>query len=72
MLYSWVYYLHNHFSELEIIKYISFRAGIAALTAFLISIFIGGRIIRMLKKYKVSEDTTKTDSVRLRVLHSGK
>ncbi|GJQ57295.1 MAG: phospho-N-acetylmuramoyl-pentapeptide-transferase [Candidatus Scalindua sp.] len=72
MLYSWVYYLHNHFSGLEIIKYISFRAGLAALTAFLISIFIGGKIIKMLKKYKVSEDTTKTDSARLRELHSDK
>ncbi|MCP4412185.1 MAG: phospho-N-acetylmuramoyl-pentapeptide-transferase [Gammaproteobacteria bacterium] len=50
----------------------SFRAGLAALTAFLISLLIGAKVIKILKKYKVSEDTSKTDSEELKDLHSYK
>jgi len=56
----------------ELIKYISFRAGLAAITAFLISLLIGSQVIKILKRYKVSEDTTKKDSEKLKDLHSNK
>ncbi len=72
MFYNWIYPLHDHFQGLEIIKYISFRAGLAAITAFLISVLIGTKITKILKKHKVSEDTTKTDSETLKILHKDK
>ncbi|MFQ5964476.1 MAG: phospho-N-acetylmuramoyl-pentapeptide-transferase [Candidatus Scalinduaceae bacterium] len=72
MFYSWIYPLHNQIHQLSIIKYISFRAGLAAITAFLISVFIGAKIIKILEKYNVSEDTTKKDSEMLKDLHKDK
>lgn len=72
MFYSLIYPLHNSFAGLEVLRYISFRAGFAALTAFLISILIGGKIIKLLQKYKISEDTSKTDSETLKYLHKDK
>ena len=48
------------------------RASLAALTAFLASLFLGAKLIEKLKDYKVSEDTAKTHSPELRVLHAGK
>lgn len=72
MFYNWIYLFHNRFPDLEILKYISFRAGFAAITAFLISVLIGAKIVKVLEKHKVSEDTTKTDSEVLKDLHKGK
>lgn len=72
MFYNWVYPLHDYFQGFELIKYISFRAGLAAITAFLISVLIGAKITKILKKHKVSEDTTKTDSKTLKDLHKDK
>ncbi|MEE8190777.1 MAG: phospho-N-acetylmuramoyl-pentapeptide-transferase [Candidatus Scalindua sediminis] len=72
MFYNWIYHFHSQIPELEVIKYISFRAGLAAITAFLITIFIGAKIIKILKKHNVSEDTTKKDSEILKDLHKDK
>lgn len=72
MFYKWIYPLHDYFEGFELIRYISFRAGLAAITAFLISLLIGAKVIKILKKYKVSEDTSKTDSKELKDLHSNK
>jgi phospho-N-acetylmuramoyl-pentapeptide-transferase len=35
-------------------------------------LLIGSQVIKILKRYKVSEDTTKTDSEKLKDLHSDK
>ncbi|MGR3301160.1 MAG: phospho-N-acetylmuramoyl-pentapeptide-transferase [Candidatus Scalindua sp.] len=72
MFYKWIYPLHDYFQGFELIRYISFRAGLAAITAFLISLLIGSQVIKILKRYKISEDTTKTDSEKLKDLHSDK
>lgn len=48
------------------------RASLAALTAFLASLFLGAKLIEKLRDYKVSENTAKTHSPELRVLHAGK
>jgi phospho-N-acetylmuramoyl-pentapeptide-transferase len=72
LLYKWIYPLHDYFQGFELIGYISFRAGLAAMTAFLISLLIGSQVIKILKRYKVSEDTAKTDSEKLKDLHSDK
>ncbi len=72
MFYNWVYPLHDYFQGFELIKYISFRAGLAAITAFLISLLIGAKVTKILRKYKISEDTTKKDSETLKDLHKSK
>lgn len=68
MLYSWF----SSINSLEIFKYISFRSCLAALTAFLISIFFGRWFIKKLRTLKAGEDTTKTDSEELKRMHFDK
>ncbi len=72
MFYKWIYPLHDYIQGFEIIRFISFRAGLAAITAFFISVLVGSQIIKILKKRNVSEDTSKTDSETLKDLHSDK
>ena len=72
MFYKLIYPLHDYFQGLEIIRFISFRAGLAAITAFLISVLVGSQVIKILKRRNVSEDTSKTDSETLKDLHSEK
>ena len=44
--------LVDQFNFLNLFNYITFRAGGALFTAFLISILFGSRLIRTLKKFK--------------------
>lgn len=68
MLYNW---LSSVYSQ-EIFRHVPFRLCLAALTAFLISIFFGQWLIKKLRILKVGEDTTKTDSEELKRLHFDK
>lgn len=68
MLYSWFFSINS----LEIFRYISFRSCLAAITAFLISIFFGRWFIKKLRNLKIGEDTSKTDSEELKRLHFDK
>ncbi|MDD5594813.1 MAG: phospho-N-acetylmuramoyl-pentapeptide-transferase [Candidatus Omnitrophica bacterium] len=72
MLYNLLYPLHDIFSTLNIFRYITFRAAMAALTAFLISLIFGPVLIRRLKELKIGENIRKEDSVRLHELHRDK
>lgn len=45
----------NRFTVLNIFRYITFRAGYSMLTALLIAFFLGPWIIRLLKKWHISE-----------------
>lgn len=56
MLYYLFYPLSDTISGFNIFQYISFRATFAAITALLISFFIGPRVIRMLQKMQVGEE----------------
>ena len=47
--------LVNHFTALNIFKYITFRAGYAMVTALLLSFVVGPRIIKRLKKWQMKE-----------------
>ncbi|HHT9133607.1 MAG TPA: phospho-N-acetylmuramoyl-pentapeptide-transferase [Candidatus Avalokitesvara rifleensis] len=49
-----------------------FRSSLAALTAFVVSLFLGTKLIEKFKEYKVSEDVSKTPSDVIRKLHAGK
>ncbi|MBI2870336.1 MAG: phospho-N-acetylmuramoyl-pentapeptide-transferase [Candidatus Omnitrophica bacterium] len=54
MLYHLLYPLHNYFSAFNIFRYITFRAAMAAITAFLISLCVGGLFIRILKRRRMA------------------
>ncbi|MFA4889319.1 MAG: phospho-N-acetylmuramoyl-pentapeptide-transferase, partial [Candidatus Omnitrophota bacterium] len=72
MLYYLLYPIHNLISALNVFRYITFRAAMAALTSFLISLIIGPIIIRKLRELKIGEKITKDDSKKLDQLHQGK
>lgn len=69
MLYRLLYPLHEIFSFFNLFRYITFRAAMACITAFVLSLIFGPLIIGMLKKFKISERVSKGDSERLDELH---
>lgn len=72
MLYHLLYPLHKVIFAFNVFRYITFRAAMAALTAFLISLIFGPAIIRTLKRLEIGEKIRKEDSKRLYELHSKK
>lgn len=56
MIYHLLYPLHDIISGLNVIRYISFRAGGAAVTALLISFIVGPIVIRKIKRRGVFEE----------------
>ncbi|MCX5713749.1 MAG: phospho-N-acetylmuramoyl-pentapeptide-transferase, partial [Candidatus Omnitrophica bacterium] len=72
MLYNLLYPLHEKISFLNLFRYITFRAIMAALTAFLLSLIFGPMIIRKLKAGKIGEKVIKGDSKILDGLHNNK
>ncbi len=57
---------------LSFFHYITFRAALAGMSAFLAAIVLGPRVIRVLADRRIREATDKTDSARVAQLHSGK
>ena len=55
MLYYWFYPLYKHFFVFNVFRYITFRAGAAALTSLILTIVIGPMIIKRLKAAKVGD-----------------
>ncbi|RPI06543.1 MAG: phospho-N-acetylmuramoyl-pentapeptide-transferase [Ignavibacteriae bacterium] len=57
MLYYLLTYLHKTFNlpGLGVFRYITFRAGAAAITALIISFWVGPKIIRKLREYQIGE-----------------
>jgi len=72
MLYYLLYPLHEIVSFFNIFRYITFRAAMAALTAFVLSLIFGPFIIRALKEKKIGERIRKEESAKLYELHSKK
>ncbi|MDD4982131.1 MAG: phospho-N-acetylmuramoyl-pentapeptide-transferase, partial [Candidatus Omnitrophica bacterium] len=72
MLYNLLFPLHELISVFNIFRYITFRAAMAALTSFLISLLLGPFVIRKLKSLKVGEKINKGDSATLDTLHHSK
>jgi phospho-N-acetylmuramoyl-pentapeptide-transferase len=58
--------------DVNVLRYITFRAAMAALTAFAIGIVVGPPLIRALRRKKIGEANGKGDSARLDALHEGK
>ncbi|KPK98122.1 MAG: phospho-N-acetylmuramoyl-pentapeptide-transferase [Omnitrophica WOR_2 bacterium SM23_72] len=72
MLYYFLYPLHELFSFFNIFRYITFRAAMATITAFVFSLIFGPVLIRQLKRFKVGEHIRKEDSAKLHELHRNK
>jgi len=72
MLYNLLYPLRDSYSAFNIFRYITFRAAMAALTAFVLSLIFGPPLIRKLKALKVGEKINKEDSPKLDDLHRHK
>ncbi len=49
----------------NLFHYVTFRAAFAAVTAFLTAVLLGPRVIAMLRRRKIGENTEKTDSATL-------
>ena len=72
MLYNLLYPLHVQFSFLNIFRYITFRAIMAAVTAFSLSLIFGPWVIKKLKSWNIGEKVIKKDSTQLDELHRSK
>ncbi|MCM8789842.1 MAG: phospho-N-acetylmuramoyl-pentapeptide-transferase, partial [Candidatus Omnitrophica bacterium] len=72
MLYNLLYPLRYIFSGLNIFRYITFRAAMAVLTAFTMSLILGPFAIRKLKELKIGEKIREKESARLHELHRNK
>ncbi len=55
MLYHLLYPLHPYVSYLNVFRYITFRMALAALTALLISLALGSRLIRKLREIQIGQ-----------------
>ena len=72
MLYHLLYPLRDFIFSFNIFRYITFRAAMAALTAFILSLIFGPLLINKLKALKVGEKINKADSIKLDDLHRHK
>lgn len=72
MLYLLLYPLHTVISVFNIFRYITFRAIMAALTAFVVSLILGPVVINLIRKLQIGEKVIKEDSKRLDELHNKK
>jgi phospho-N-acetylmuramoyl-pentapeptide-transferase len=60
------------FCDLDILRYITFRAAMAAVFAFVFGVAIGPGLIRALRRRKIGDVAEKGDSGELDRLHEGK
>lgn len=72
MLYHLLFPLHQAFFFFNIFRYITFRAAMAATSAFLVSLVFGPLIIKALARMKIGENVRKDDSAKLYELHGAK
>ena len=60
MLYHLLYPLHDTFSVLNVVRYITFRTAAASLTAMAVSLLLGPWFIRRLRDFQVGQ-VVRTD-----------
>ena len=72
MLYHLLYPLRDFIFAFNLFRYITFRAAMAALTAFVLSLIFGPVLIKKLKSLKVNEKINKADSGKLDEKHRHK
>ncbi|MFH1201343.1 MAG: phospho-N-acetylmuramoyl-pentapeptide-transferase [Candidatus Omnitrophota bacterium] len=72
MLYYLLYPLRDIFFGFNVLRYITFRAAMAAVTTFILSLVIGPYIIRKLKEFKIGEHIRQEECPSLYDLHEKK
>lgn len=72
MFYYFLYPLRDIFSGFNVFRYITFRAALASVTAFLISILVGPFIIRAMNRLKIGQTIRRKDVPDLYPLHKHK
>ena len=72
MLYHLLYPLKDIWFGFNVFRYITFRAVLGSMTAFLISLFLGPIIIRLLARLNIIERVWRKDAPSLYKFHSGK
>ncbi|MDD5730190.1 MAG: phospho-N-acetylmuramoyl-pentapeptide-transferase [Candidatus Omnitrophica bacterium] len=72
MLYYLLYPLHDSVSFFNIFRYITFRASMATITAFVMSLLIGPVMIKTLRELSIGQNIRKEESAKLYDLHSKK
>lgn len=73
MLYYLLYPLSDVFSVLNVFRYITFRASMATLTAFLISLALGPVVIKMISRLNMGQNIRpESESKKLHELHHKK
>lgn len=72
MLYHFLYPLRDIFFGFNVFKYITFRAAMSSITAFLLSIILGPLIIKKLSKLKIGELIQNRNCSPLYILHKQK
>ncbi|OIO37652.1 MAG: phospho-N-acetylmuramoyl-pentapeptide-transferase [Candidatus Omnitrophica bacterium CG1_02_49_10] len=72
MLYSILYGLKDHFSALNVFKYITVRAALASVTAFALSLLLTPLLIKKLYKLKAGQSIRKDECPPLYPLHKHK
>ena len=57
MLYLLAEYLESHFSPpgFNVFKYLTFRSALAAITALLLTFYVGPKVLALLKKMQIGE-----------------
>lgn len=55
MLYKFLYSLHDMYSPLNVFRYITFRTAMAVITAMVVSLIIGPRVIMFLKRVSMTQ-----------------
>lgn len=56
MLAEFLYQFKSYFFGFNVFRYITVKAALAAVTALIICLFVGPRIIRLLKNYQIGEE----------------
>ncbi len=72
MLYYLLYPLREYFFVFNVVKYITFRAAFASVTAFLITVIFAPPIIKKLQALNIGETIRKKDCPGLYEKHKGK
>jgi len=72
MFYHLLYPLHDWWFGFNVFKYITFRTACAGVTAFLVCIWCGPRVIRWLGRLHIGQHIRKEDSAEFYALHGGK
>lgn len=72
MLYYFLYSLKDAFFGFNVFKYITFRAAVAAFTAFALSVILGPFVINKLKQYNIGQNIRTNETPTLFPLHKDK